>query len=165
MNYFLAECHLLKVGGLFFPFKCRGTALNDAQTEVVPLGGSPVGLEYTVGLIVYNVTLSQPPSTLLTSTHQTSSDVLDGLLDVHAWPVVQHVTDTGCAVDKPYIIFTSFWHCVETGSERTDRRRKPRGPEGYTTCWKWAQLLYSELMSVPIKCASVPMTSGVFESE
>lgn len=72
------------MGGLFFPFKCRGTALNDAQTEVVPLGGSPVGLEYTVGLIVYNITLSQPPSTLLTSTHQTSSDVLDGLLDVHA---------------------------------------------------------------------------------
>lgn len=53
----------------------------------------------------------------LTFTHQTSSDVLNGLLDVHAWPVTQHVTDTSGTVDEPDVIFTSLWHGVETESE------------------------------------------------
>ncbi len=105
-----------------------------------------------------------PHSIFLTSTHQTSSDVLDGLLDVHAWPVIQHVTDAGCTVDKPDIIFTSFWHCVETGSKKTHRQRKPQTRDSYTNSWVSIITVW-ELMSDHIKTASVHMASGLFESE
>ena len=34
------------MGGLFSPFKCRGTTAGGVETEVVPLRDSPVGLGY-----------------------------------------------------------------------------------------------------------------------
>lgn len=64
-------------------------------------------------------------------THQTSSDVLDGFLDVHARPVIQYVTDTSCAVDKADVILTSFWHGVETESQ-TQRKEKK---QNYKSVW------------------------------
>lgn len=83
----------------------------------------------------------------LMSTHQTSSNVLNGLLDVHAWPVVQHVTDTGRAVDKPDIIFTSLWHGVKTGS--MNRHKKPQSQKSYINSLKWPECVqaHSEFKS------------------
>ena len=81
-----------------------------------------------------------------TSTHQTSSDVLNGLLDVHAWPVIQHVTDTSCTVDKPYVIFTSLWHCVETES-KTQKAMKTEPLRD----WTLSCFVVSEYVSCRVK--------------
>lgn len=58
------------------------------------------------------------------STYQTSSDVLDGFLDVHPRPVVQHVADAGRAVDEADVVLASLWHGVKTeGRERQQTER------------------------------------------
>lgn len=111
---------------------------------------------------------SAPHSTSLMSTHQTSSNVLNGLLDVHAWPVVQHVTDTGCTVDKADIIFTSLWHGVKTGS--TKRRKKPQSQKSYINSLKWPECVQarSEFKSCrqsQLRRDVMFVTSGASESE
>lgn len=63
-------------------------------------------------------------SQVFKSTHQTSSDVVDGLPGVHTRPVVQHVADTGCAVDEPNIVFASLGQRVKTGNNKMSRHKK-----------------------------------------
>ena len=41
----------------------------------------------------------------LLSTHETLLDVVDGQFDVHAAPVIENITNAGCAVDEPHIVF------------------------------------------------------------
>lgn len=57
-------------------------------------------------------------------TYQTSPDVFNGFLDVHARPVIQHVTDTSSTVDKPDIVLASFWHSIETESQTKKQTKK-----------------------------------------
>lgn len=102
------------------PFKCRSTNLSGAETDAGPLGDAH--------------TFYASHSPILKSTHQTSPNILYGLLDVHAWPVVQHVTDTGCTVDKPYIVFTSLRHGIKTGTKKMSRHKNPTRQEIYTNC-------------------------------
>ena len=64
-------------------------------------------------------------------THHTPPDVLDGLVDVHARPVVQHVADAGGAVDEPHVVLTFLRDCVETVNQINTRAHlSVQFPEG-----------------------------------
>ena len=64
-------------------------------------------------------------------THHTPPYVLDGLVDVHPRPVVQHVADAGGAVDEPHVVLTSLRHCVETVNKiNTPTHFSVQFPEG-----------------------------------
>lgn len=58
-------------------------------------------------------------------THQTSFDVVDGLPGVHARPVVQHVADTGRAVDEADVVFAPLGQRVKTANKMCRRKKKP----------------------------------------
>lgn len=57
-------------------------------------------------------------------TYQTSPDVLDGFLDVHPGPVVQHVTNAGGAVDEADVVLTSLRHRIKTDDGERRRQEK-----------------------------------------
>lgn len=71
---------------------------------------------------------NQKPSNryVFARTHQTSSDVLDGLPGVHTRPVVQHVADTGRTVDEPNVVFASLGQRVKTGYKKKSRGKKKK---------------------------------------
>lgn len=89
-------------------------------------------------------------------THQTSPDVLDGFLDVHPRPVVQHVADAGRTVDEADVVLASLRHGVKT--EDRERRRKERRINSLKLALHAAALFTTlKMVSVIIKHAGEPV--------
>lgn len=90
-------------------------------------------------------------------TYQASPDVLNGFLDVHPRPVVQHVADAGCTVDEAYVVLASLRHGVKT----KDRERQKK--ERRINCLKLA--LHAAALFTTLKMLSVIEHAGESEAK
>lgn len=126
-------------GWSIFPFQCGCTAVNSSKRCLLFLNHGCVKLHSVL------------------STYQTSSDVLNGFLDVHPRPVVQHVADAGRAVDEADVVLASLWHGVKTEG------RKRQNGESRINSLKLAAR--AAALFAALKLASVTEYAGASESE